>query len=70
MVLVRHLHVPASSRAACRAHDGLRSSSRPSSTASASPFAMIFSACSASVISPTAATGSDVSAFTRAANGT
>jgi cation-transporting ATPase I len=61
---------PPSSRAACRAQDGLRSSSRPSSTTSASPFSRIFWACAASVIRPTAPTGSGVSVFTRAANGT
>ncbi len=56
--------------AACHGQRGSYSIARASDTASASPFAMIASACSGSVISPTAMVGRPTSCLTRCAYGT
>src|SRR5678815_646696 len=56
--------------AACHGHRGLKSTARASAMRSASPVLTIASACSNSVISPTATTAMDVASFTARARGT
>ena len=56
--------------AACQGQRGSYSMPRASATMSAWPVATIASACSASVISPTAMVGIPVSRFTASAKGT